>query len=270
MPALERTEVASNTEAKAPDSLVADSQIRVGEKNPLVSASSEHKALPGLQLGNDSSVKASAPEKKPGSAADNLPDLDINTAAPAPRLKYMIKHEGYRSTFTSNEPNARDRVEVKVDWDGDFKVKRGDGKSLEFRYTGTGDGYGSAKGPGADDNYSFSISRDMRTWTVAYTDGRQITINDETPGKFQSMTSSGPSKFDNFRVNSDMVVRYWNPLATFQDWNGAKGSNAGEKAMATTMEFMGYRHLAKNTWQERLSSGFMSRSTRGFNRVGIL
>lgn len=158
------------------------------------------------------------PEKKESKSHEDLPDL---------RKDERVMHLENSTVITKKGEHTNHQYEMVVNPDsGDASIKYADGRNLEIKVNPDGSRTAVSTGPNERDNFEVRESADRRTETLTYKDGRVFTHRTNKDRTFKSLSSRGPDKFDNFEMNADGQVRYWNPIATYQDYAGEKGQVA--------------------------------------------
>ncbi len=142
-----------------------------------------------------------------------------------------VMHSEYSTVVTRKGDHPNHHYELTVNpTTGDASFKYADGRNLEIKMNPDGSRTALSTGPSDKDNFELHQSADRRTETMKFKDGRVITYRTEKDRTFKNLSSRGPDKFDNFEMSSDRQIRYWNPIATYQDFPGAKGHEAVDRA----------------------------------------
>ncbi len=195
-----------------------------------------------LQSANEPAPKPGAPARTEASAApEELSFEPINYIVDNPKQSEKTEWKGHgelpdlsrdqsvihfeNSTVVNRKGDHPDhRYEMTVNpLTGDASIKYADGRNLEIKVNPDGSRIAVSTGPNEKDNFEVRESTDRHTETLTYKDGRVFTTRYAQDKSFNSLSSRGPDKFDNFEMNADRQVLYWNPIATYQDYYGVKG-----------------------------------------------
>lgn len=171
----------------------------------------------------------------PGSEL-KLSDLSISEETPLQKAERALaaeektEHFEDKTVLTRTGEHPDHKYVLTVDADFNAKFAYADGRNLEIKTNADGSWTINSSGPQDKDNFELRKSADRRTDAFKYKDGREVTISSGRDHSFNSLTASGPDRFDNFVLYKDNQVRYWNPVTTFKDFDGVKGRELADRA----------------------------------------